>query len=118
MEYIKIVNINTSMGEIDYKGLDVSKFIGGSQVYSEDLSFVLVATEENISILHEDVFIFSEEEYIKQRNEIKTKAKQKEISLEQKLHEIQENLVQSKTDNLITLEALAEVYEILRDKKL
>lgn len=113
MNYIRIDNISTATGEVDYKGLDISKFVSGSQVYSEDLSFVLVITEENISILSEDIRELSQEEYVHQKNAMKKELKQKELSMEQKLNEIQENLVQSKTDNLTTLEAIAEIYEML-----
>lgn len=60
--YLKINNIKTQTGQIDYKGLDIEKFIPGSQVYPQDLRFCLVETLE-VTSESEDVVVLSVEEY-------------------------------------------------------
>jgi hypothetical protein len=61
MKILKIINLGE--GKLDYKGLDINRFIPGSQLYAEDYSvFYVYTAEENIPD-HPDVQIVSQEEY-------------------------------------------------------
>ena len=65
MTYLKIENIQGEFGSIDYKGLDIDKFVAGSQLYAQDFNSVHVLTNENLEgwTLPKDVTIITKEEY-------------------------------------------------------
>jgi len=67
MKYLKVLNLKNSFGQIDYKGLDINKFIPGSQVYPNDLGSCLVATNEVLETLPIDVEELIEADYFSQR---------------------------------------------------
>lgn len=63
MIILKINKLTDLFGRIDYKGLDIDKFICGSQLYAEKLEYCYVATTEEFTNLHEDITIVDEVEY-------------------------------------------------------
>jgi hypothetical protein len=71
MKFIKILNLSNGSGQVDYKGLDINQFIPGSQVYPIDASFCLVATNESLSILPDDVQELQQSDYITQGTDIR-----------------------------------------------
>ncbi|MFW5436260.1 hypothetical protein [Paenibacillus apiarius] len=61
---LKIVNIMPERGgNCDYKGLDIDKFIPGSQVYPSGTRDCYVITEEENIPEHEDITLITTEEY-------------------------------------------------------
>lgn len=63
MKFIKISNLQDMFNQVDYKGLDLNKFIAGSQVYMPDLSQCLIATAEVDIPSHSDILELTENEY-------------------------------------------------------
>ena len=63
MKYFRIVSILKSDGYIDYKGLDISRFVLGSQVYAYDMSECVIATTEDWQGDHPDVIELTQTEY-------------------------------------------------------
>lgn len=79
MKHVKITNILLPGGDIDYKGLDITKFYRGSQNYSDDLSFcILTTTEENLP-LSNDVVEITQNEYDILNNEIENSKPENEL---------------------------------------
>lgn len=67
MKNLKILNINTT-SIVDYKNLDISKFIPDSQVYDFENGVCLVKTSEDTYTPHTDIIELTEAEYIEQRD--------------------------------------------------
>ncbi|WP_333860813.1 DUF4376 domain-containing protein [Clostridium sp.] len=61
MVYIKINNLLNQFGQPDYKGLDISQFVAGSQIYKD--TYGVFATNEDISTLPMGVIIITEVDY-------------------------------------------------------
>lgn len=100
MAYLKITNIVTSTGAIDYKGLNINKFAPGSQVYGNGYC-VLQTTQTSIPT-HADITQLTLAQYQAEAEAIKQ-------SLEPRPDPIAE-LRQSDLDNK---EAIAALYEML-----
>lgn len=61
---IKITNVvGERGGNYDYKGLDIDKFVPGSQVYPRGTRDFYVITEQEDIPKHEDVLLVTEAEY-------------------------------------------------------
>lgn len=63
MVIVKINNITGENGQADYKGLDLSKIIAGSQIYPHDRNVAFLQYKGSL-IDHEDVQVISEEQYL------------------------------------------------------
>lgn len=72
MKFYHIVNLIDNHGECDYKGLNIDKFIRGSQCYSPDCNECVIATEENEYAGHSDVTELTEDNYIIEKARIKS----------------------------------------------
>lgn len=76
MKILKIKNIANNNGSVDYKGLNIESFIGGSQIYEHDLTFCCVFTSDDDIIFNDDIEEITKEQYeiyakeIKEYNEI------------------------------------------------
>jgi|HigsolmetaAR203D_1030402.scaffolds.fasta_scaffold00226_60 hypothetical protein len=70
MMFVKVVNILGPNGHIDYKGLDIDRFVPGSQAYKVDFSFCILATTEELAELPSDVEELTQEQYEDLRNQI------------------------------------------------
>lgn len=70
MKYLKITNLKNIFGQCDYKGLDINQFIAGSQVYAQDMSCCVLATNENITIISTDITELQETDYNIQRAQL------------------------------------------------
>lgn len=70
MQYLKINNLQNKFGQCDYKGLDLNQFIAGSQIYAQDFSCCLIATNEDITTLPTDVTELQETDYNTQRAQL------------------------------------------------
>lgn len=63
---LKVVNVAPERGgSYDYKGLDLDKFVSGSQVYPRGTRDFYVITEQEDIPEHPDIYIITEEEYKK-----------------------------------------------------
>ena len=73
MRFFNIKNIKPYAGGgiIDYKGMDIEKFVPGSQVYAYDVSECVVATNENWEGSHPDVIELTQAEYTEKAEELK-----------------------------------------------
>ncbi|PZM67506.1 hypothetical protein [Paenibacillus dendritiformis] len=61
---LKVTNvIGPRGGECDYKGLDIDKFVPGTQVYPAGTRDFYVITEQEDIPVHEDIHLITEEEY-------------------------------------------------------
>lgn len=83
--FLKINNIRNSSGKIDYKGLDINRFIAGTQCYPYDCTSCCVASEEQ-DINNKDVEIITEEQYYQHKSEFEESIKKNNpVSLEEKI---------------------------------
>lgn len=74
MKFYNIKNILPQpfgSGQIDYKGLDIDKFIPGSQVYAHDVTECVIATSEDYNGENPDVIELTQEEYEAKVEELK-----------------------------------------------
>lgn len=135
--YIKVINTLQLGGMLDYKGLDITSFITGTQTYSRDHNTFCGMTYENLEtttemveetvfvdvqtgvnednepvyekqervimsevispkVLHDEVFIITEDEYKAFKEENKPK---QPVDLESEIEKLKE--AQSETDDLL-----------------
>lgn len=71
MKFLYITSILKPDGYIDYKGLDISKFIPGSQFYDYAATKCVVATTEDYQGEHPDIAELTEAEYKAKVEELK-----------------------------------------------
>lgn len=71
MRYFKINNLKNMFGQCDYKGLDIDKFVPGSQGYSSDVTYCIIATNEESIISNTDLLELTEAQYIAEMQIIK-----------------------------------------------
>lgn len=77
MKTYKISNLHQADGMCDYKGLNINKFIAGSQVYDLSNNLCLIKTTEESIIQNADITILADQEYNTLKSEIdKNKANQ------------------------------------------
>ena len=70
MKFIKVMNLFNNQGKADYKGLDLSKIIAGTQLYPIDENVAYVGYEDDEIPQHKDLQIITEEEYLQIKSEI------------------------------------------------
>lgn len=75
MKYLKLTNITTSTGNMDYKGLDIKQFMPTTQFYEIDLKYCIIGTNQDTSemsdiILLDDVEELTESTYEQIKAEI------------------------------------------------
>lgn len=64
MQGLQLKNVKPEQGgECDYKGLDLKKFVPGSQVYPTGTRDCYVITKEQDIPEHEDILLITTEEY-------------------------------------------------------
>ncbi|WP_339816769.1 hypothetical protein MKZ15_15345 [Paenibacillus sp. FSL R7-0216] len=73
--FVKINNLVNSMGQADYKGLDISKNIPGSQAYALENgdNYCVLETTQETTPEHLDLIILTDEDYARERDEIISK---------------------------------------------
>lgn len=88
MNYVKVSNLFPPelMGNADYKGLDISQFIPGSQYYPAGQNIALLATKEEVIPDHPDITVITEQEY---RDEIAYYESLKPPSPEQRITDLE-----------------------------
>jgi hypothetical protein len=64
MKYIKINNFWNQFGQPDYKGLDINQNEPFSQVYPANANYCVLATNQELSTLPQDVEEITEEQYL------------------------------------------------------
>ena len=89
MLFFKVSNLQTKFGQSDYKGLDISQFISGSQCYAQDMSYCLIATNEIVTITNVDLVELTETDYDTQRQVIESAIIQIQQSADQKISDLQ-----------------------------
>ena len=72
MKYIKINDFWNQFGQPNYKGLDLTQIIPGSQLYPQGVTYAVVATNENLTTLPTDIMEITEEQYNAEKTSIKT----------------------------------------------
>jgi len=90
--YLKLINMNYN-GKVDYKGLDLKKFIAGTQVYDIDNKVFLVKTNENVNLTNE-ILSVTEEEYIIYKKELEDKIMEETVTIEQRLDDIEMTILE------------------------
>lgn len=91
MKYIKISNLINTQGVADYKGLDLTKIITGSQIYPDNENVAYIIYEGEIPS-HQDLVEISQSEY----EEIKESNRHvPPISIEDRLTALENALLQS-----------------------
>lgn len=106
MKYVKINNIlGIGGGAVDYKGLDVNKFIAGSQRYDINNNYCIVLTSEDFSEVT-DVKVIIKENYEALKTEIESNIK--ENSYEPDVYKLIEQLGLENPELLFKL-AIAEI---------
>ncbi|WP_342511228.1 hypothetical protein MKY34_13015 [Sporosarcina sp. FSL K6-1522] len=108
MFYYKINNFINQFGTVDYKQLDISKNIAGSQVYPHDFketNICLLANAENIEGVN-DLIQITEKEYNELKGEILAAHPNNEIPSEM------EQLQQENTELKLAIAELAEAHEL------
>jgi len=72
IKFYHINNLLDIFGRPDYKGLNLDVFVPGSQVLSHDFRECIIATTEDFQGYHEDLTELTEEQYIAERERIKS----------------------------------------------
>lgn len=112
MMNLKINNILAQDGSIDYKGLNIEKFIAGTQKYPISHEYCIVKTSGEVPE-HNDIIVLTDSEYEAEKELIDNERSNYKSDEEKAIDELKTKLAQAEEDNLTTLEALAEVYEMM-----
>lgn len=72
MKYIKINNFWNQFRQPDYKGLDLSQIIAGSQLYPANATYCAIATNEDLTTLPVDTEEMTEEQYNTEKANMQT----------------------------------------------
>lgn len=68
MKHIKINNFYDQFGQPDYKGLDITQIMAGSQLYFD--TYFVCATNQDLTTLPTDVVEITEEQYTTEKANI------------------------------------------------
>lgn len=90
MKFFKLFNLKDMFGQLNYKGLDINAVVPGSPVYSQDLSFCILATTQEVLPNHTDLVEISENEYIVARKQIEDEHNQTVETLENRVKALEE----------------------------
>lgn len=96
MKLVKVSNLMTIFNSADYKGLDINKFIAGSQIYKKDMSECAIATTEETIPAQVDLVELTEQQYVAYREAIMAEQQAEIVTTEQKIA-----LMQAVIDDLI-----------------
>ena len=97
MKFVKVMNLFDNQGTANYKGLDLSKIIAGTQLYPINKNVAYVGYEDDEIPQHEDLQIITEEEYLQIKSEIEAnRPLTPEEELQQRI-----GLMQQALDNLL-----------------
>lgn len=91
--YLKIINLLV-YGNPDYKGLDINKFISGSQVYDLKNGICFLKTDELNIPQNVDVTVLSEADYIAGVNEIRSMEQAAAQTIENRISAVEIGLAQ------------------------
>lgn len=91
MKYIKISNLINTQGVADYKGLDLTKIITGSQIYPDNEN-VAYFKYDGEPIEHPDITVIDETTYNNVKNSLN---KPPQLSLENRVSALEEALLQA-----------------------
>lgn len=94
IKFYKLNNFTNQYGSPDWKGLDKSNNIPGSQVYKKDFSQCVLATTEETTPIHEDLIEITEQEYIAYRAAIISEEHQDVATLEQRIADLELQVAQ------------------------
>lgn len=72
MRYLKINNWQNEFNQPDYKGLDTSKFEAGSQLYPINATYCILATNQELSTLPQDIEEITQEQYLQEKANMQT----------------------------------------------
>ena len=97
MKFVKVMNLFDNQGTANYKGLDLSKIIAGTQLYPINENVAYVGYEDYELPQHEDLLVITEDEYLQIKNEIEANRPK---TLEEELQE-RINLMQQALDDLL-----------------
>ncbi|ACO86014.1 hypothetical protein [Clostridium botulinum] len=67
--FLKIINFIDKYGTADYKGINLDFVIPNTQIYNFEQNLCYLETDENIIKDKDDIFIITEEEYIKYKQQ-------------------------------------------------
>lgn len=70
MKFYKINNLTDLFGQPNYRGLDIERFIPGSQAYTSDLGTCVIATKQVDFGGHADVSELTQEQYLTEKQAI------------------------------------------------
>lgn len=97
MIFLRVTTLTNSFGQCDYKGLDIDKFVPGSQVYKKDMTMCVIATTEDGELpSNPDLEIITEQQYIQEKQEIIAEYQIEQQTIDQKIA-----LMQAAIDDLI-----------------
>ncbi|MGG3454303.1 MULTISPECIES: hypothetical protein [Paenibacillus] len=108
--FVKIRNL-TKNGQADYKGMNISRFVPGSQAYALDKgdNYCVLETLGEVVPDHPDVFILSAEKYEQERAEIFARMP----TVKNPLEDLRKENEAIKSNNLLAMEALADTFETM-----
>ena len=91
---LKINSFLNLYGSADYKGFDVDLFVPGSQIANKECTYCVVATNEDKDIIHPDIVVITEQQYIDERNAILEAVKNEQKPTQQEISELKEQNAQ------------------------
>lgn len=106
MKILKISNILEPHGAIDYKGLDIDKFKAGTQLYSNDLQWCVLYTNEDDYNQHPDIVELGETTYHEIRDAINQEQTIIFETQEQKIQRLEGENAKLKDDMANTISAV------------
>lgn len=95
MIFIKVENLTTCFGQCNYRHLDIDQFVAGSQLYSDDMSTFMGATNEEQIEEKDGVTIISQDEYLVFKQAIEENTKTKHVTLEEQVDRINTKSLES-----------------------
>lgn len=123
MIFIKVNKLVSNYGTYDYKGLDLSKVVPGSQVYPFDLesnNYCVMIVRE--TVVHDDIDVLSEDMYLQLKAKIEKdypvvedeqskieQLEQENYELKMATAELAEQQVQSNYETNMAIAELAEL---------
>lgn len=90
VNYLKINNALNGFGQYDYKNLDISKFINGSQIYPKNENFIYCASTQEDIPSHSDILVITEQEYLDYRQVYEAQKQLEQYTIEQRIKDIED----------------------------
>lgn len=111
MFIVKVNNLTQANGKLDYKGLDINKIVGGTQLYPsyDNVAYFFYDGEVNEG---GDIQIITQATYDSHKIRI-DEENASFITPEKRIEQLESELAVAKEDNVSNMLAITELYEMI-----